>query len=134
MKLKNFVPAFFLFVIGILVAAGPFSFAHVCEAGEKLMKCHWSARVEFFLGLELALLALLRCFSKSGAFSLGIDAGIFLAAVGIVLVPTILIGVCGNVSMHCHSVTKPFLLVAGCLGALVALADVLLGLGAKRRR
>ena len=117
---KNIVFSIILLLLAVLVAAAPYSFAKVCDVGEKVMKCHWTARAELFLGLATALLSLLRFFSKSKQLLLGLDAGIFVNAAGVILFPTLLIGVCGMASMHCHSVTKPSLIVLG--GLLLAIS------------
>ena len=49
-----------LIVLGLLIAAAPYTFAAVCPVGEKVMKCHWSARIELFLGIEIAVLAIIQ--------------------------------------------------------------------------
>ena len=123
---KNVIFSIVLLLLAALVAAAPYSFAKVCDAGEKLMKCHWTARAEPFLGLAAALLSLLRFSGKSRQFLLGLDLGIIVNAAGIILMPTALIGVCGMASMHCHSVTRPVLIVLGILILTVASLDAAL--------
>ena len=123
---KNLVFSITLLLLAALVAAAPYSFAKVCDAGEKLMKCHWTARAELFLGLAAALLSLLRFSGKSRQFLLGLDLGIIVNAAGIILMPAVLIGVCGMASMHCHSVTRPVLIVLGILILTVASLDAAL--------
>lgn len=123
---KNVIFSIVLLLLAALVAAAPYSFAKVCDAGEKVMKCHWTARAELFLGLAAALLSLLRFSGKSRQFLLGLDLGIIVNAAGIILMPTALIGVCGMASMHCHSVTRPVLIVLGILILTVASLDAAL--------
>ena len=125
MKKLNFVFAVIFLVLGALVAAAPYSFAHVCELGEKIMKCHWTARVELFLGLSIAVLGLLKFLSSDANFQLGLNFGILINALGVLLTPTVLIGVCGMKKMHCHAVTKPTLIVFAILILVSALAQSL---------
>ena len=129
---KNIVFSVALLLLAALVAAAPYSFAKVCDAGEKVMKCHWTARAELFLGLASVFLALLRFSGRSRQFLLGLDLGIFVNAAGIILFPTVLIGVCGMASMHCHSVTRPVLIVLGILLLTVSALDAALSLRRKK--
>lgn len=123
MKKLNFVFAVIIVVLGALVAAGPYSFAHVCQVGEKIMKCHWTARVELFLGLSIALLGLLKLLSADAKYQLGLNFGLLINALGVLLTPTVLIGVCGMKKMHCHAVTKPTLIVFAILILVSVLAQ-----------
>ena len=123
MKKSNLVFAVIFVLLGALVAAGPYSFAHVCEVGEKIMKCHWTARVELFLGLSIALLGLLKLLSSDAKYQLGLNFGLLINALGVLLTPTVLIGVCGMKKMHCHAVTKPTLIVFAILILVAALAQ-----------
>ena len=123
MKKSNLVFAVIFVLLGALVAAGPYSFAHVCEVGEKIMKCHWTARVELFLGLSVAVLGLLKFLSSDAKYQLGLNFGLLINALGVLLTPTVLIGVCGMKKMHCHAVTKPTLIVFAILILVAALAQ-----------
>ena len=115
MKKINVVLSVLGAVLGVLVALAPYSFASVCEVGEKVMKCHWTARIELFLGISITLLGLLKFVSPDAKYQLGLNAGILVNALGVILTPTLLIGVCGMKSMHCAAVTKPTLIVFGIL-------------------
>lgn len=123
MKKSNLVFAVIFVLLGALVAAAPYSFAHVCEVGEKIMKCHWTARVELFLGLSIALLGLLKLLSSDAKYQLGLNFGLLINALGVLLTPTVLIGVCGMKKMHCHAVTKPTLIVFAILILVSALTQ-----------
>lgn len=119
-------------VLGILVAVGPQTFASVCGVTEKPMKCFWTARAEFFLGISIAVFAALQIvfalknlnIQANIAFSLAIVVN----AIGVILVPLALIGVCAKPMMHCHSVTKPFLIVAAILIILAVTLQTALAL------
>ena len=103
---KNLVFAISIAVLGLLVAVAPYSFAKVCEVGEKIMKCHWTARIEFFLGISSVVLAILKVISADAKYQIALNSVLALNALGVILVPTVLIGVCGKATMHCHSVTS----------------------------
>ncbi|MCR4948028.1 MAG: DUF4418 family protein [Treponema sp.] len=126
MKKVNVVFSLLILVLGALTAIAPYSFAHVCEAGEKIMKCHWTGRIELFLGISVAVLGLLKLISADAKYQLGLNAGILLNALGVILTPTLLIGVCGMKSMHCASVSKPTLIVFGILILVITLIQSLI--------
>ncbi len=126
MKKVNVVFSLLILVLGALTAIAPYSFAHVCEAGEKVMKCHWTGRIELFLGISVAVLGLLKLISADAKYQLGLNAGILLNALGVILTPTLLIGVCGMKSMHCASVSKPTLIVFGILILVITLIQSLI--------
>ena len=128
---KNIIFAGFIILLGVLVALAPFSFAKVCEVGEKVMKCHWTARAELFLGIAIAVLGALKIISADSRFQLGLNAGILVNALGVLLVPSVLIGVCGKATMHCHLVTRPTLIVFGIL--IFALTLIQTGILCKKR-
>lgn len=119
-------------VLGILVAVAPQTFASVCKVTEKPMKCFWTARAEIFLGISIAVFAALQIvfalknlnIQANIAFSLAIVVN----AIGVILVPSALIGVCAKPMMHCHSVTKPFLIVAAILIILAVALQTALAL------
>ena len=120
MKKVNVIFSLLILVLGALTAIAPYSFAHVCEVGEKVMKCHWTGRIELFLGISIAVLGLLKLISADAKYQLGLNAGILVNALGVILTPTLLIGVCGMKSMHCAAVTKPTLIVFGILILITA--------------
>lgn len=123
MKKINVVFALVFVVLGVLVAAAPYSFAHVCEVGEKVMKCHWTARVELFLGISVAVFGIAKALLSDSAFNLGANLGIVVNGAGVVLVPSVLIGVCGMKKMHCAAVAKPAFIVFGILIIAVAIVQ-----------
>ena len=85
------------------------------------MKCFWTASIELFLGLSIAILRLVKVFARDSGFQLGLNIGIILNAAGGFLTPTVLIGVCAMKKMHCHAVAKPVLVVFGILILVVSL-------------
>ncbi|HBG66344.1 MAG TPA: DUF4418 domain-containing protein [Treponema sp.] len=126
MKKSRVVFSAVLLALALLAAVAPYTFAKVCPLGETVMRCHWTARAVLFTGLCAAAFALLRFFARPESFLLGLDAAIIADAAGIILFPTVLIGVCGGSRMHCHAVTQPALIVLGILLLAVAAADAVL--------
>jgi hypothetical protein len=94
------------------------------------MKCHWTAIAELVLGIPLAILGIELFLSrhKETRISLGIlgaTLGVF-----IILIPTMLIGVCMMGEMLCNSVMKPALILAG---SLVIVCSLIIAFASERR-
>ena len=86
------------------------------------MKCHWTGRAELAVAGPLLFvggltMALRRRQARRALLALGLVLGVFA-----ILLPTALIGVCGNPEMICNLVMKPTLVFAGLLtvGAILA--------------
>ena len=119
-------------VLGILIAVAPQTFASVCKVTEKPMKCFWTARAEIFPGISIAVFASLQIIfalkESNIQANLALTLAIITNAIGVILVPSALIGVCAKPMMHCHSVTKPFLIVAAILIILAVALQTALAL------
>ena len=84
------------------------------------MKCHWTARAEIALAVPLLLCGLFMfvCRQKESRrqqAGLGAALGLF-----VVLLPTILIGVCAPTDMACRALMKPTLILAGILAVVLS--------------
>lgn len=88
------------------------------------MKCHWTAQAETAVAVPLfATGALLTTSKKKESLrNLGILGAIL--GVFVILLPTALIGVCGNPDMICNSVMKPTLILTGSLVTALSLFGV----------
>ena len=84
------------------------------------MKCHWTAQAEVALAVPLLFTGSLLAFNrrKESFRNLSVLGGIL--GIFVILLPTALIGVCGNPDMICNSVMKPTLIMLGSL--LIALS------------
>lgn len=101
-------------VLGSLIAVAPRTFAHVCTVKTMPMACHYTAQATLGLGLAVVALAVAGLF-VTDAVRAGLDIANAVLGVLVVLVPTVLIGVCKGAMMHCHMVTLPTLVVLGVL-------------------
>ena len=111
-------------VLGALIAIAPQTFAHVCAVKDMPMACRYTARVALGLGVVIALLAIIGFFAPSRVRA-GLDIANAVLGVLVVLVPTMLVGVCRGSMMHCHMVTMPTLIVLGVLLAVLSMPCVL---------
>ena len=110
-------------VLGALIVIAPQTFAHVCAVKDMPMACRYTARVALGLGVVIALLAIIGFFAPSRVRA-GLDIANAVLGVLVVLVPTMLVGVCRGSMMHCHMVTMPTLIVLGVLLAVLAAVAV----------
>lgn len=125
-------------VLGILVAVAPQLLLLCAKLRKKTMKCFWTARAEIFPGISIAVFAALQIvfalknlnIQANIAFSLAIIVN----AISVILVPSALIGVCAKPIMHCHSVTKPFLIVAAILIILAVALQTALALRQRSKK
>lgn len=114
MKKNQLIVGLAFFLLGLLVAIGPHTLFAVCEAmGDGFMKCHWTAQAETGIGLSIALAGLLSVFFAKEEYRIGIHLGILLQTIVVILIPNVLIGVCGGEHMRCHALTLPALDILG---------------------
>ena len=124
------VAAISLIILAVLIAIIPI-FSDCQAAGRMItlangkeipLKCHWTGRAELGLALPLLTVGLTMLFSRrrESFRNLGL-VGISLGIVTILL-PTVLIGVCGMPDMPCHSTMEPALILMGVLVAGISLA------------
>lgn len=92
------------------------------------MKCHWTARAEIALAVPLLLCGVSLLVSRRK--EIWRPQAVLTTALGlfVVLLPTVLIGVCAKPDMVCCALMKPTLTLAGILvAALGALCFLLAG-------
>lgn len=120
-------------VLGLLTALIPTVIFKVCAAMDgKFMKCHWTSQVEVALGIAVLALGLLIVLAKENAASSAYAAASAINGVLVILIPTVVIGVCGSADMPCNSGTKPALIIAGALIIVVALINTISYLASKK--
>ena len=126
------VVASIIIVLALLIAIVP-QFTD-CESQGKMltlqsgkqvsMKCHWTARAEIAVGVPLLAVGLLMLASKRKESIR--NPGIVGALLGLmaVLLPGVLIGVCGNDDMICNSLMDPALVLMGIVVIVASLAAI----------
>ena len=130
---KNKITGIVIALLGLLTALIPTVIFKVCAAMDgKFMKCHWASQVEVALGIAVLVLGLLIVLAKENAASSAYAAASAINGVLVILIPTVVIGVCGSADMPCHSGTKPALIIAGALIAAAGLINAVSYLVSKK--
>lgn len=130
---KNKITGIVIALLGLLTALIPTVIFKVCAAMDgKFMKCHWTSQVEVALGIAVLALGLLIVLAKENAASSAYAAASAINGVLVILIPTVVIGVCGSADMPCNSGTKPALIIAGSLIVVVALINTISYLVSKK--
>ncbi len=130
---KNKITGIVIALLGLLTALIPTVIFKVCAAMDgKFMKCHWTSQVEVALGITVLVLGLLIVLAKENAASSAYAAASAINGVLVILIPTVVIGVCGSADMPCNSGTKPALIIAGALVIVVALINTISYLASKK--
>ena len=131
---KKLFAAIAQFVLGVLIAVAPRTFAHVCEVKDNMpMACHYTAQAELGIGVVIALLGIIALFC-SPKIRTGLNIAVALNALLSLAVPTVLIGVCKGAMMHCHMVTLPTLVVLGVLTTVFSVIAAYLDLKPAKHR
>lgn len=121
-------------ILGILTAIGPNTIFAVCEAMDgKFMKCHWTAQAEIGNGAIIAILGFL-LFLSSHTIRVGLQIALLALSVQTILLPNVLIGVCGGNHMSCHSLTLPALNVIGIVSIVIGAVNLIYLLRIKDRK
>ena len=113
-------------ILGVLIALIPAFIFPVCEVGEKVMKCHWSAQAELGVGTIIFILGIFIIAFKSKQFNLGISFASVLNGIFALLIPNIIIGMCMKEDMQCRSLTAPALSVASTLVIVINIINIIL--------
>ena len=129
-RLTGIVIAF----LGLLTALIPTVIFKVCEAMDgKFMKCHWTSQTEVAVGIATLVLGVLIVLSKEKAAGAAYAVASAINGVLVILIPTVVIGVCGSADMPCHSGTKPALIIAGALIIVTALINAVSYIVSKKK-
>lgn len=122
---KRLLTGFLFIIIGLLAAVGPYTVFPVCGAHDgKFMKCRWTAQAELGLGLSIVFLGVVLLLFAARQLRIGISIGVFINSILVLLIPNVLIGVCGSVDMNCRILTLPALSILGVLSALIAALNI----------
>lgn len=90
-----------------------------------VMKCHWTVKAELGAGLLIALLGVFLLIFRSGQIRLGLSLALILNGILALLIPTVLIGVCGSLHMTCRSLALPALTILSGIVITASAANVI---------
>lgn len=123
---RNRITGIVIAVLGLLTALIPTVIFKVCAAMEGMvMKCHWTSRTEVAIGVATVVLGLLIVLAKEKAASSAYAVASAVNGVLVILVPSVVIGVCGSADMPCNSGTRPALIIAGSLIIVTSLINTI---------
>jgi hypothetical protein len=131
---KTKITGIVIAVLGLLTALIPTVIFKVCAAMDgKFMKCHWTSQTEVAIGIATIVLGLLIVLSKEKAAEAAYAVASAINGVLVILIPTVVIGVCGSHDMPCHSGTQPALIIAGALIIVTALINAVSYIVSKKK-
>ena len=119
-------------VCGLLVMLTPTVILPVCEDLVKTamgtfvpMRCHYTAQGEIQVGAVLALVGgLIFVYGNKSETRGALSAVVLALGVAVILIPTVLMGVCANPDHPCNAGTKPALLLLGAVTMLLGAAGI----------
>ena len=114
-----------LVIAGVLTAVGPQYIFPICSGMNPKSPCYYTGLADIGAGLVLTLLGLLILFDRNEETVRGLLAAALINGIQIILIPTVLIGVCKGSMMTCHAATRPFLILLGILIILTGGSGVL---------
>lgn len=90
------------------------------------MKCHWTGVAETALALPLVGIGSFLGFTRRKETQRALSVLGVLIGVYIVMLPTMLIGVCPSTAMLCNQIMQPTLIMGGILVAGISLASLVM--------
>ena len=131
---KSKVTGIAIAVLGLLTALIPTVIFKVCDAMDgKFMKCHWTSQTEVAIGVAILVLGVLIILAKEKAAAAAFAVASAINGVLVILISTLVIGVCGSAEMRCNAGTKPALIIAGALIVVASLIHTALYLTSKNK-
>ena len=79
------------------------------------MKCHWTGRAALAMAFPLAAVGLLLAFSRRKETQRALSIVAAVSGIMVILLPTVLIGVCSSPDMICNMIERGALILAGVL-------------------
>jgi uncharacterized membrane protein YkvI len=93
------------------------------------MKCHWTGRAALAMAFPLAAVGLLLVFSRRKETHRALSIVAVVSGIMVILLPTVLIGVCSSPDMICNMIERGALILAGVLTAAAGVAGLVLARG-----
>lgn len=104
----------------IVFALARFVLPFCLAMGPKAMRCHSAQTAETFAGVVILALGILSMLLARRKAQILLAAMVFLSNVLVALIPTVIVGTCPKIHMHCHSVAAPVLFAVGIIFAIVS--------------
>lgn len=121
----------FAIMIGVLVALIPEVIFPVCTGmielinGKALyMKCHWTAMAELLVGGFIVFDGILLIIFKKYETRIALSIILFLFGLAVLLIPTLIIGMCDTATMDCRVGTEPALIVVSVIIMAISIVNV----------
>lgn len=116
-------------ILGTLIAIVPNFILTICPHCQgMMMKCSWSAKAEFGVGVLIIFLAILLALVDSREIRLGISISLGFIGILASLIAKVLIGFCdGSCSpdCSCNPITAPLMTVLGILVAVLSFVNAI---------
>lgn len=122
--MKNKVIVVLTIIFGLLAAAGPRTIFAVCPSGEMKMRCYDTAQWELVVGIITVIAGIGLALVKENRLRKVLVSATAILGLFVILIPTVLVGVCSSPMMHCVSVTRPSLFVIGVLQIVTGLVSL----------
>ncbi len=120
-------------VVAIVFAVGVLTFAGPCGVHDdgSVSPCFGTSRMLTVLGFSAALLSAVRLLVGNASARLALDVAVGVVGISIATAPGGFLALCMMATMRCHTVMRPFSIVAGVVLAVAAVADVAMALRAR---
>lgn len=120
-------------VYALALTVGPKFLYAGCPADGMVMNCHKSLEVIFWIGIIVGIIGLAIILIKNREVLLGAHIAGIVASIVVVLIPTLIIGICQMETMPCRLVTFPVIYLITLVFFISNLVGIVLELRAKKR-
>lgn len=122
-----------LTALAVVLIAGLLTFAGPCDpqavhGGGEVPSCFWAFRAMLGAGVILMIISIVRIFETDEGERRGLSLGAALLGALIAATPGLLVALCGDASMPCNAVMRPFAMLLGSTVFLVGAIDLTLRL------
>ncbi|GMO58610.1 MAG: hypothetical protein Ta2G_18660 [Termitinemataceae bacterium] len=122
---KHIINCSILTLLGLLISFGPQFLFKACNIDEEsIPRCYWSVQSEIGIGMIITMLGICFIVFADSRTRFGLTIGIFFASIVALLIPNLLIGGCGMMSMACRRVTFPSLSIVSIMILLWSVANM----------
>lgn len=98
------------------------------------MKCYWTGQAEIGAGLVIAVIGIFLLIFKERNIRAGLSLSLVPLGIYALLIPNLLIGVCGSAHMECRTLALPAITIISAAVSVVSAVNVFLLLKAEKER